>query len=182
MSCKYLCQVGALEYASTCSDRCEFPVGAGMIERFWGSGLLPLPLPRPGHQHCARALPPLPLRDPVIESAEHGVYFGRTSERSRRREREREGERWGQRKTDKTQRKRGAGRQHQSQHLISQQATITVFSVLIYVVMLLQIHIQTAGKWPKTFADIIWYNGNKRSVGLWVCVSQLYLFTLVSSI
>lgn len=90
MSCKYLCQVGALECASTCSDRCEFPVGAGMIERFGGSGLLPLPVPRPGHQHCARALPPLPLRDPVIEGAEHGVYFGRTSERSRWRERERD--------------------------------------------------------------------------------------------
>ena len=58
MSCKYLCQVGTLKYASTCSDRCEFPVGAAVIECIWGSGLLPLRLPRPGHQRHARALPP----------------------------------------------------------------------------------------------------------------------------
>lgn len=116
MSCKYLCQVGALECGSTCSDRCEFPIGAGMIERFGGSGLLPLPLPRPGHQRCARALPPLPLRDPVIESAEHGVYFGRTSERSRWRERERE------RRARKRQIKdRGKEEQARCNNLISQQ-------------------------------------------------------------
>lgn len=65
-------------------------VGAGMIERFWGSGLRPHPL-YPGLAtsavpgHC----PPLPLRDPVIENAQHGVYFGCTSERSRWREKER---------------------------------------------------------------------------------------------
>lgn len=94
-------------------------------------------------------------------------------------ERERDGEK---KKTDKRQRKRGADRQHQSQHLISQQATITVFSVVIYALQLLQIHIQTADKWLKTFTDMIWYNGIRHSVGLWDCMSQLYLFTVVSSI
>lgn len=179
MSCKYLCQVGALEYASTCSDRCEFPVGAGMIERFWGSGLLPLPLPRPGHQHCARALPPLPLRDPVIESAEHGVYFGRTSERSRWRERERDEGRERQIKD------RGREEQADSTNFnisfLRQQSLSSLCLFMSWCCCKSTFKLAT-GKWPKTFADMIWYNGIKRSVGLWVCVSQLYLFTLVSSI
>lgn len=83
MSCKYSCQVATLELVSMCSDRCEFPAVAGMIERFGGSGLILLPLPRHGHQHGARALPPFPLRDPVIERTEHCVYFGSTSEGSK---------------------------------------------------------------------------------------------------
>lgn len=169
MSCKYLCQVGALEYASTCSDRCEFPVGAGMIEHFWGCGLLPPGLATstvPGH--C----PPLPLRDPVIESAEHGVYFGRTSERSRWRE--------GERETNKRQRKRGAGTNHNISFLNRQQSLSSLG--LFMPPCCCKTHIRTAGKWPKTFTDIIWSNGIKHSVGLWYCESQLYLFTVVSSI
>lgn len=61
---------GALERASPFCDRCEFPAPTGMIECFWGCGLLPLQLStglsssaEPGH--C----PPLPLRDPAIENA-----------------------------------------------------------------------------------------------------------------
>lgn len=90
MSCKYLRQVGALEYAGACSDRCESPVGTGMSACFWGCGPLPVPLPRLSHQYCARALPPLPLRDPVIESTEHNVYFGHTSETSKWRQNDRD--------------------------------------------------------------------------------------------
>lgn len=140
MSCKYLCQVGALEYVSTCSDRCEFPVGAGMIERFWGSGLLPLALPWPGHQHCARALPPLPLRDPVIESAKRGVYFGCTSERGRWREKERKADRHeGKRRQIKDR-----GREEHQSHFST--GDNHFFSVLIYALMLLQIHSRQEAK------------------------------------
>lgn len=83
MSCKYLCQVGALEHASSQTDRCEFPPDTGMIERLGGSGLLPLPA-SPGLAGSAvpGQCPQLPLRDPVIESAKHAVYFGHASERS----------------------------------------------------------------------------------------------------
>lgn len=161
MSCKYLCQVGALANASTSTDRCEFPVGARMIERFWGSGLLPLPLsPGPATSTVPGHCPPLlPLRDPVIESVEHGVYFGRTSERSRWRERG--SDRRGQKETDERQRKRGAGRHSTDLSILtSQRATITVASVLIYASMLLLKNtFKTAGKWPKTYTGIIWYNG-----------------------
>lgn len=146
MSCKYLCQVGALKFASPRSDRCEFPAGACVIERFWGSGLLPRPLPRPGHQRCARALPPLPLRDPVIERSEHGIYFGRTSE----------GSRW--RETDTRTEKEVAPDSvfRFFFFFLNQQAKITAFSVLIRALMWLQINVHTAGVWPKTFIVLIW--------------------------
>lgn len=63
------------------------PVEAGMIEGFGGYSVLLPPLGPatsavPGH--CPP--PRLPLRDPVIESTQRGVYFGPTSERSRWRE------------------------------------------------------------------------------------------------
>lgn len=146
MSCKYLCQVGALKFASPRSDRCEFPAGACVIERFWGSGLLPRPLPRPGHQRCARALPPLPLRDPVIERSEHGIYFGH-----RLRGKQMKGDRH-------KDRKRGGSRFSVSLFLffLNQQAKITTFSVLIRALMWLRINVQTAGVWPKTFTVLIW--------------------------
>ena len=129
---------------------------------------------RPGHQRRARALPPLPLRDPVIESAEHGVYFGCTSERSRWREGGRERER------QIKDRGRGAGTNHNISFLNRQQSLSSLG--LFMPPCCCKTHIQTAGKWPKTFTDIIWSNGIKHSVGLWYCESQLYLFTVVSSI
>lgn len=88
--------------------------------------------------HC----PPLPLRDPVIESNEHCVYFGRASERSRRREYE--------------------GRKRQIKDstnlnisFLKRQQSLLLL-LLFHASVLLQNHIQTAGKWPKAFTCIIW--------------------------
>lgn len=120
MSCKYLCQVGALECVGACSDRCESPAGAGMIEHFERLWLISSPAAPTSPQglttstvpgHC----PLLPLRDPVIESNEHCVYFGRATERSRRR--------------GYKGRKRQIKDSTKSRHVISQEATIVVVAI-----------------------------------------------------
>lgn len=178
MSCKYLCQVGALKYARTCSDRCEFPCwrcSDRTFRRQWPTSSPPGPATSTVPGHC----PLLPLRDPVIESVEHGVYFGCASETGRWKEwREREGQRLGVRKRQ-IKRQEEERREETVPISTSHFSTGTTSNVLIYAPVGVSRQNplskqQASGQ--KTFADVILYN-----VGLWDCASQLCLFTLVSS-
>lgn len=132
-------------------------------------------LPRPGHQHCARALPSSSSeRSCDWECWTWCLLWPHLRERQMGRE--------GRNRQIKD---RGREEQADSTDLnisfLNKQQSLSSLCLFMPQCCFRNRN-QTAGKWPKTFTDIIWYNGTKHTVALWDCVSQLYLFSVVSSI
>ncbi len=133
-------------------------------------------LPRPGHQHCARALP--------LSSFERSCDWERWAwcllwPCLRERQMEGERQRRGQKETEKTEEM-----SRQTLPISTSHSSTSDNHCLLFAYLCLDGAAKTTycGQIAKNIADIIWYNGTEHSVWLWNCTSQLYSFTVVSSI
>ncbi len=137
-------------------------------------------LPRPDHQHCARALP--------LSSSERSCDWERWTWcllwlhlRERQMEGERERERGGQKETEK---KIEEEMSRKTAPISTSHSSTGNNHCLLFAYLWLNGAVKTTycRQVAKNITDIIWYNGIQHRVGLWNCMSQVYLFIVVSSI